>query len=248
MDIIVRVLIRVRAGNHQDLPVTGVQIQHDGIQPAHSVPDFAGHYLQGQGMYLIAGQIYINVIAAGVLGGGNTPLRIIEELDLVQFLILHLAVHQQPPVGIEAPHILLPGLDADLVPAVSGELIVLAVVDVPGDGLHGFFPVAAADGIVDHLGGVGRRSQVGGIVIGGVKGRVGLVVSLFALQPDQGGGGGGQGGSVRLGIRIGSGCFRLGKGNILQRNIGLYAAEGQGMCPRLQIEDQRIVEQTVHIL
>ena len=248
MHVIVRVLIRIRPGDHQDLPVAGVQIQHDGIQPPHSVPDLSGHNLQRQGMYLVSGQIYIYIITACILGRGNAPVRVVVELDLVQFLILHLSVHQQPPVGVEAPHILLPGLDADLVPAIPGELVGLLVVDVPGNGLQRLFPVAAANGVVHHLGRIGGGCQVGGIVIGGIQSGVGLVVRLLTLQPDHGRGGRGQGRGIRLGVPIGGSLLRLGEGDILQGNIRLYAAEGQSVGACLQVEDQRIIEQTIHIL
>ena len=164
--IIIGILVRLRSGNHHDLPVIGVQIQDNGIQLTHGVTDLARDDLHGDGVFFPCCEVDIHILAVPVLDGGHAEVGVVVELHLIEFLAGNCAVNINAAVGVKTTHFFLACLDAQLIPAVSRQCV---CIHLPGDGLERLFPVAAADGVVHHVFRVRGRDGAGGIVIGRIQ-------------------------------------------------------------------------------
>ena len=194
-------------------------------------------------MRLPCRQVDICGIAVAVRDGREIPVGVVVEFHLTEGVILQLAVNQHAAVRVKAAHDVLPRLDAQLVPAVTGEGI---RGNLPCDGRACLIPVRAADCVVDHLHGVGRRNGVGIVVIAGVERRGGLVFCRLALHAVE------RGRSlVELCLRgrlIFRGALRLTEPDILDAEICLDAGQRDRMRAGGQRENQRVIEQTVLVV
>ena len=247
MYIIVGVFVRLRTGNHYDLSVIRIQIQHDRVQLPHGVADLAGNYFHGNGVVFAGSEVHIHVLAVVVLDGGHAEIGVIVKFHLIEFLAGNLAVNVDAAVGVKSTHFLLPCLDAQLVPAVAGEG---ACIYLPCNGLECLFPVAAADGVIQHVLRVRRGNGTGGIVIGRIQHGIRFQHGVFALDANHTRGrtvlGNGRIDAADIGVIIGN-FFRLCKANGFQCKIRLFGRKGDLVRALFQIEEHRLIEQPVGI-